>query len=95
MLLCAVFAHSPVFRVGGDEFVAFVTGSDYANRNELLEKLRSQVLENQKKGEGAIIASGMAEYDPDKDNLVSEVFERADKQMYENKQKLKAMEASG
>ena len=95
MLLCAVFAHSPVFRVGGDEFVAFVTGSDYANRNELLEKLRSQVLENQKKGEGAIIASGMAEYDPDKDNLVSDVFERADKEMYENKQKLKEMEFSG
>lgn len=95
MLLCVVFAHSPVFRVGGDEFVAFVRGSDYANRNELLEKLRSQVLENQKKGEGAVIASGMAEYDPDKDKLVSEVFERADKQMYENKQKLKAMEASG
>lgn len=53
------------------------------------------MLENQKKGEGAVIASGMAEYDPDKDSLVSEVFERADKQMYENKQKLKAMEASG
>jgi diguanylate cyclase (GGDEF)-like protein len=95
MLLCVVFAHSPVFRVGGDEFVAFVRGSDYANRNELLEKLRSQVLENQKKGEGAIIASGMAEYDPDKDNLVSDVFERADKEMYENKQKLKEMEFSG
>nr|WP_292163477.1 GGDEF domain-containing protein [Butyrivibrio sp.] len=95
MLLCVVFAHSPVFRVGGDEFVAFVTGSDYANRNELLEKLRSQVLENQKKGEGAVIASGMAEYDSDKDKLVSDVFERADKEMYENKQKLKEMESSG
>ena len=53
------------------------------------------MLENQKKGEGAVIASGMAEYDPDKDKLVSDVFERADKEMYENKQKLKKMEASG
>lgn len=95
MLLCVVFAHSPVFRVGGDEFVAFVRGSDYANRVELLDKLRSQVIENQKKGDGAVIASGMADYDPNKDKLVSEVFERADKLMYENKQKLKAMEASG
>ncbi|MCR5268180.1 MAG: diguanylate cyclase, partial [Lachnospiraceae bacterium] len=35
-LLCDVFDHSPVFRIGGDEFVAFLKGADYENREELM-----------------------------------------------------------
>jgi hypothetical protein len=31
----------------------------------------------------------MAEYDPQIDNFVTESFDRADKEMYENKQDLK------
>ena len=30
-LICDVFKHSPVYRMGGDEFVAFLTGDDYEN----------------------------------------------------------------
>jgi diguanylate cyclase (GGDEF)-like protein len=89
-LLCNIFVHSPVFRVGGDEFVVFLRGSDYSSKNELMEKLRGQVLENQKTGSGPVLASGIAEYDMKNDNFVSDVFDRADKEMYENKQKLKA-----
>ena len=88
-LLCNIFVHSPVFRVGGDEFVVFLRGSDYMSKNELLENLRGQVLENQRTGSGPVLASGIAEYDPKKDTLVSDIFDRADKEMYENKQKLK------
>ena len=29
-LLCDIFDHSPVFRVGGDEFVVFLRGDDYS-----------------------------------------------------------------
>lgn len=90
-MLCDIFVHSPVFRVGGDEFVVFLRGSDYAAKDELMEKLRNQVVENQKTGNGAVLASGMSEYDPQNDSLVSEIFDRADKAMYENKQQLKAM----
>jgi diguanylate cyclase (GGDEF)-like protein len=89
-LLCDIFVHSPVFRVGGDEFVVFLRGSDYTGRDALLESLRKQVLENKKTGSGAILASGMAEYIPEKDSLVSDIFERADKDMYANKKRLKA-----
>jgi hypothetical protein len=32
----------------------------------------------------------MAEYDSENDSFVSEVFERADKEMYEDKKKLKS-----
>ncbi len=88
-LLCYTFVHSPVFRIGGDEFAVFLRGNDYYKRNELMEKLRNQVLENQKAGNGVVLASGISEYNPKTDTVVSEVFERADKAMYENKRKLK------
>lgn len=38
---------------------------------------------------GVILASGMSEYKPESDNFVSDIFERADKEMYEEKQRLK------
>ena len=89
-LLCDNFVHSPVFRVGGDEFVVFLRGDDYAMRHELMDRLYSRVLENERNGAGAILAAGMAEYKPGSDSFVSDIFERADKEMYENKQKLKS-----
>lgn len=88
-LLCDIFVHSPVFRVGGDEFIIFLRGIDFTCRLELMEKLRGQVLENKRMGTGVILASGMSEYRPESDNFVSDVFERADKEMYEDKQRLK------
>ncbi|MBP5598551.1 MAG: diguanylate cyclase [Pseudobutyrivibrio sp.] len=89
-LLCDIFVHSPVFRVGGDEFVVFLRGNDYTLRHELMDKLHAQVLENKKEGAGVILAAGMSEYKPESDCFVSDVFERADKEMYEDKQRLKA-----
>ena len=89
-LLCDIFVHSPVFRVGGDEFAVFLSGNDYLSRHELMERLRSQVLKNKNSGNGVILASGMAEYIPERDNSVTDIFERADKEMYKDKQKLKS-----
>ncbi len=91
-LMCDIFAHSPVFRVGGDEFAAFLKGSDYQNRVELMKKLRTQVRENLKSGAGPILASGIADYSSENDSAVSEVFDRADREMYEDKEKLKKEE---
>ena len=39
-LICDVFKHSPVFRVGGDEFVVVAQGSDYENVEALTRKIR-------------------------------------------------------
>ncbi|SCX09807.1 diguanylate cyclase (GGDEF) domain-containing protein [Lachnospiraceae bacterium YSD2013] len=89
-LLCDIFVHSPVFRVGGDEFVVFLRGNDYATRYELMEKLRNQVLENKRVGAGVILSAGMSEYKPESDAFVSDVFERADKEMYKDKERLKS-----
>jgi diguanylate cyclase (GGDEF)-like protein len=90
-LLCNIFVHSPVFRVGGDEFTVFLSGDDYYNKEELMDKLRNKVLENQKTGSGPVLASGVGIYQPGKDLIVNDVFERADKEMYENKQMLKGL----
>lgn len=93
-LLCDIFAHSPVFRVGGDEFVVFLQGSDYDSRHFLLDTLRNHVFENKKSGQGVIIASGISSYNAQRDSLVSQIFKRADKDMYEVKKFLKSPPSS-
>ena len=88
MLICHIWTHSPVFRIGGDEFAVVLQDEDHAQRDALLETLKSRVLENQKIG-GVVVAAGMADYEPDRDTSVASVFERADSRMYENKSALK------
>ena len=88
-LLCDIFDHSPVFRVGGDEFVIFLRGDDYSNRDKLMQTLQNQVRENLQSKSGPVLASGMAVFTPEKDTLVTEILDRADKAMYKNKQELK------
>ena len=90
-LLCDIFAHSPVFRVGGDEFAVFLRGSDYSNRKTLMKRLQDQVLENRQTHSGPVLAAGMAEFVQGTDTLVSDVFNRADQEMYANKQALKSI----
>ena len=89
MLICRTFQHSPVFRIGGDEFVAVLMGQDFAGRGKLIAGLRRQVEEHIRIGEGPVVASGLAEYRPDEDRSVEEVFNRADSRMYENKAHLR------
>jgi diguanylate cyclase (GGDEF)-like protein len=91
--ICDVFAHSPVYRIGGDEFVAILKGDDYNNRYELLARLENLTSDEFFRfGEYTLplsVASGMAEYDPKGDDTFDLVFERADKAMYLRKQKIK------
>lgn len=88
-LICSIFAHSPVFRIGGDEFAVVLTKNDYADRHNLFDSLRSAVLKNKKDGGRIIIASGIAEFEPSKHENIADVFKRADNEMYENKRLLK------
>ena len=88
-LICRVFHHSPVFRIGGDEFAVLLRGQDYHHRKDLGAILRNQVEENIRIGEGPVVASGMSAYRPDEDRSVQDVFNRADHEMYENKTHLK------
>ena len=87
-LICDYYKHSPVYRVGGDEFVAILTGRDYENRESIAESFEKRMFDNMRDGE-VIVASGMSELIPHQDYNLHLVFERADRRMYKNKQKLK------
>ena len=88
-LICQIFHRSPVFRIGGDEFVVILMGEDFVTRESLLTILRRQVEENVRIGEGPVVASGLAEFHPDIDHSVEDVFNRADSLMYGDKARLK------
>ena len=89
-MICSYFKHSPVFRIGGDEFVAYLEGEDFENRKELLDAFNRRVEENLREGK-VIVASGLSEFRPGDDNGFRRVFERADRRMYGRKSVLKAM----
>lgn len=88
-LLCDIFVHSPVFRIGGDEFIIFLRGDDYSSREELIDRFHKTIMTNIRKAEGPVIAFGIAEYRPGEDLSVTEIFERADDMMYADKRGLK------
>ncbi len=88
-LICRTYQHSPVYRIGGDEFVVILRDEDFINRKKLLADLRRQVEENIRISEGPVVASGMTEYQPGADHSIGDVFTRADSRMYENKAHLK------
>ncbi len=92
-IVCNIYKHSPVFRIGGDEFTVVLRGSDYENRMDLLTELGRLQDENRKNGK-VTLAFGMADYDHEKDIRVQDVFERADKLMYDKKKRIKDAEES-
>ena len=87
-IICNIFKHSPVYRFGGDEFVAILKGNDYHDRSEILQRMR-QNSRNCLESGGIVIACGMSDYLPGKDKDMSAVFERADRDMYVDKNTLK------
>ena len=89
--ICEVFDHSPVFRVGGDEFVAILTERDFEERDRLMSLMKEQVVRNQRYQIGPVIACGMAAFDSEVDEDFGMLFERADRAMYQNKEDLKTM----
>ena len=89
MLICNIFKHSPVFRIGGDEFVVILTNRDYENREELVKNFKEEIYENRKNGK-VTISIGLAIFERGKDRIFKDVFERADKEMYKFKEKFKS-----
>ncbi len=89
--ICSTFKHSPVFRVGGDEFIVFLSGEDFDNREILFKDLRSLNRKQAMAGKN-VFACGMATFNPETDFAVSSVIERADSMMYYNKRELKTIQ---
>ena len=86
--ICSIFKRSPVYRVGGDEFLVLLRGEDFGNREALFDLLTS-LNYAQRKGRKVVIACGMAAYRAETDAAVADVYKRADAAMYENKKQLK------
>ncbi|MBO4217601.1 MAG: diguanylate cyclase [Clostridia bacterium] len=84
--ICLTFKYSPVFRIGGDEFVVIAQGRDYESADALISEIGKLNLKNAKEG-GVVVACGVAKYRGEKN--VAAVFEKADKEMYANKRMLK------
>ncbi len=87
-IICDVFSHSPVFRIGGDEFAVILQGRDH-DRRDMLEKELSEDFDKNKIEGIRPCAFGLSEYNPQTDQRLQDVFERADKLMYENKKQCK------
>ena len=92
-MICEIYKHSPIFRVGGDEFVAVLSEHDYEQRDDLIRKLREESLANKRSRSGPVLACGMAVFDPEIDNGADSVYARADQLMYSDKKALKSMSA--
>lgn len=94
-----VFKHSPVFRMGGDEFNVILRNEDFSNMKDLIEGFdRKVTMINESVGnpwEQVWISKGFAVYDKARDENVIDVMKRADNLMYENKRMRKAAQNNG
>ena len=91
-IICDVFKHSPIFRIGGDEFSAILEGKDYESRAALMKAFNGMMEENLR-NEQVVVSAGLAEFDPEKDETFNAVFERANDQLYQRKRFYKEREA--
>jgi len=92
-MVCDAFKHSPVFRIGGDEFVAILMGADYENRKKLVDKLRSDYAASYEQEAVSpwlrySAAVGLAE-NASEDKTAEFVFKRADEEMYKDKDRFR------
>ena len=90
--ICRAFKRSPVFRIGGDEFVAIIEGHDLENINncrDTLEYQFEQVNEMYPNDYIVSVATGIIKYKKSKHRCMEDVFKDADEAMYENKQEIK------
>ena len=92
-IICDTFKRSPVFRIGGDEFCVILQNRDLEDIEALFMDFDSKCSETHIFKDNVrfsvSIAKGFAEFEPDKDTQFSDVFERADREMYKNKRDIK------
>lgn len=88
-----IFKRSPVFRIGGDEFVVILQGHDLEDHIELIEQMREKEKEEYiELGDNLVpisIACGVALYGDNGEESFNDVLNRADAKMYENKKAMK------
>ena len=90
-IICDVFEHSPVFRVGGDEFVVVLKDRDYRDVASHVARFKRMmdVEQSQEPWEHVSAAIGYALFDAKTDAGADAVLKRADMQMYRCKNSMK------
>ncbi|MCR4580724.1 MAG: GGDEF domain-containing protein [Treponema sp.] len=92
-IVCSVFSHSPVFRVGGDDFVAILYNEDYNNAKALVTEFNEkliQVDEAIEPWEDISAAVGIALYDQNMDGNAESLLNRSELNMQNCKKMMKA-----
>ena len=92
-LIKEYFRNIPVYRVGGDEFAVIITGDDYERKEAMLRAFNEKIDDNVEKGNIIVISAGAADYDPERDSTIIQVFTRADREMFVRKRSLKERQA--
>ena len=91
-MICEIFRHSPVYRIGGDEFAVILSGRDYNMRSELMRLLHDRSASHIGSND-AVVAAGISDFVLEEDEDFHTVFVRADELMYEDKKSLKSLDA--
>ena len=89
-IVCSIFKHSPVFRIGGDQFVIILRNEDFTEAEGLIVEYYSQIMKNQndetlQPWERISASLGVALFDEDKDKTIEDVVKRAENYMKEDK----------
>ncbi len=95
MLVCEIFDHSPVFRIGGDEFIVVLKNHDYRYIDQLIDDFYARLDlvaqdDTLNPWEKISAAIGYYKFDKKVDSTVEDVFMKADKAMYDRKVAMKA-----
>ena len=94
-IISGTFKRSPVFRIGGDEFLVILQNRDLEALPGLLKKLdeeaSNETITVDKEVIPVSIAKGFAKYEPKKDTNFIDVFNRADDAMYDDKREMKGL----
>ena len=95
-LLCTAFPMSSVFRIGGDEFVIIPSGIEYARLDEHLRNIKNMLdaerASSDELDKRVSISVGSAAFNHNTDHSYRDVYERADMMMYEEKQRIHALD---
>ena len=94
-LINQAFQKSPIFRIGGDEFLIIVQNEEIPKCEEYIQKIKENMktlMHNRslEPWERVSTAIGYAVFDADKDDSIDSVFKRADAAMYEDKRSMHA-----
>ena len=88
-VICRVFGHDHVYRVGGDEFIAILSTGDTEEIDRLFARFDDALEEENKQDKTyhlpLSISKGCAVFEKEKDTEYKTVFQRADTTMYQDK----------